>query len=208
MLTERNHTAEFLLSEGNGYLSRETIVLAITEALLAAGTVLAKAIYGAASSAAKAGGNTGNGALTLDVTTPILVGAKVGVYAVRCITVAANGGTFRVEDPDGNVLGDVAVGATFSDDIKFAIADGATDFILGDGFDITIAAGSGQYVPYTDAAKATLPASAVLYGEAPINEAAQTAVAIVRNAEVIEDRLTGCTASAILSLATHGMIVR
>ena len=33
----------------------------------------------------------------------------------------------------------------FDDDIKFAVADGGTDFIVGDGFDITVAAGSGKY---------------------------------------------------------------
>ena len=102
----------------------------------------------AAASAAKSGGNTGNGTLTLDATTPVLAGAKVGVYTVRLITAATNAGTFRVEDPDGNVLGDVAVGGTFSDDIKFATADGSTDFAVGDGFDITVS-GGGVYVGVT-----------------------------------------------------------
>lgn len=52
----------------------------------------------------------------------------------------SNGGTFAVEDPDGTVIGQVLVGATFDDDIKFVIADVGTDFALGDGFDITVAA--------------------------------------------------------------------
>lgn len=109
------------------------------------GSVLGKVTVGAASSAAKSGGNAGNGTLTLDGTTPVLAGAKVGVYTVRCIAAATDGGTFRVEDPEGFVLGDVAVAATFSDDIKFVIEDGSADFIVGDGFDITVAAGSGKY---------------------------------------------------------------
>ncbi len=119
---------------------------------VARGTVLGKITIGAATAAAKSGGNAANtGALTLDATTPILAGAKVGVYAVRCITAASNGGTFRVSDPDGYVLGDVAVGATFANDIKFAIADGSQDFIVGEGFDITIAAGSGYLKPVNSA---------------------------------------------------------
>jgi hypothetical protein len=109
------------------------------------GSVLGRVNAGAAGSAAKSGGNTGNGTLTLDASTPVLPGAKAGIYTVRLITVAANSGTFRVTDPDGFVLGDVAVGATFSNDVKFATADGATDFALGDGFDITVAAGSGKF---------------------------------------------------------------
>ena len=92
-----------------------------------------------AASAAKTGGNAADtGALTLNATTPVLAGAKVGVYTVRCITAASNGGTFRVSDPDGYVLGDVAVAATFANDIKFAIADSTQDFIVGEGFDITV----------------------------------------------------------------------
>jgi hypothetical protein len=93
-----------------------------------------------ATAAAKSGGNAaGTGALTLDATTPVLAGAKVGVYAVRCIAAATNGGTFRVTDPDGDVIGDVAVGATFASQVKFSVADGAQDFVVGEGFDITVA---------------------------------------------------------------------
>jgi hypothetical protein len=86
-------------------------------------------------------GNTGNGVLTLDGVAPVSKVAKKGIYVASCIAVVANGGTFRVSDPDGYVLGDVAVGATFDNDIKFSIADGATDFVAGDAFNITVGAG-------------------------------------------------------------------
>lgn len=208
MLTEKNHAAEFLLSEGNGNISRENITLEATAVELVAGTVLAEKTLGTATVAAKAGGNTGNGTLTMDATTPLLAGAMPGVYTVRCKTAATNGGTFEVQDPDGFVLGEVAVGATFSDDVKFAIADGATDFVVGDGFDITVAVGNGRYVAYSDSTAATLPASAILYDTAPINVGTQKAVGIVRSAEVIEDRLTGLTATARKALAARGIIVR
>lgn len=100
-----------------------------------------------AAAAAKAGGNAANtGAITMDATTPVLTGAKPGVYTIRCIAAAANSGTFRVEDPDGFVKGDVAVGATFSDDIKFSIADGSQDFIVGEGFDVTVAITEPDFV--------------------------------------------------------------
>jgi hypothetical protein len=120
----------------------------LTGLVLVLGTLLGKILLGAATAAAKTGGNTGDGTLTMDATTPILARAKVGVYTVRCIAAAANAGTLRVTDPEGYVLGDVAVGGTFANQIKFATADGATDFIVGDGFDITIAAGSGKYKAY------------------------------------------------------------
>lgn len=114
-------------------------------AVYRAGSVLGIIALGAVSSAAKAGGNTGNGTLTVDPANPKRVGAKTGVYRVRCIAAAANNGTFRVEDPDGFVLGDIVMAGgagAFDDDIKFTLADGGTDFIVGDGFDVTVAAGS------------------------------------------------------------------
>jgi hypothetical protein len=111
---------------------------------LARGTLLGKIATAGASETHV--GNTGNGVMTLDASTPVKANAKAGVYRATLITAAANGGVFRVEDPDGFVLGDVAVGATFDDDIKFVIADGATDFIVGDAFSVTVAPGSGKYV--------------------------------------------------------------
>lgn len=139
VFTEGRHAAEFVLAEGPGNISRDNLKIGASQAVLVGtvlGAVAAKAL--AAASVAKAGGNTGNGVLTLDATKPILPGAKQGVYAVRCIAAASNSGTFRVENPEGDVIGDVAVGATFADDVKFVIADGATDFVIGDGFDITV----------------------------------------------------------------------
>lgn len=104
------------------------------------GTLLGKITLGAVSETHA--GNTGNGVLTPDAAMPLLANAQAGVYKAVCIAVAANLGTFRVSDPKGNVLGDVEVGATFANQIKFAIADGANDFIVGDTFLITVAAGS------------------------------------------------------------------
>jgi len=125
----------------------------------ARGTALGKITIGAASVASS--GNTGDGTLTMDVTTPILAGAKPGVYLVTCIAAASGGGTFRVQDPDGLVLGDIAVGSTFANQIKFAIADGDTDFAVGDHFHVTLAAGSGKLKLLNSA---NVDGSGALYG--------------------------------------------
>ncbi len=117
---------------------------------LARGTVLGKITLGAVTSAAKSGGNTGTGTCTVDATTPLLGNAKAGIYTVRFVVAATNNGSFIVSDPLGRVIGEVVMAAgagTFAaTDIKFAIADGGTDFVVGDGFDITVAAGSGKYL--------------------------------------------------------------
>ncbi|NMB82971.1 MAG: hypothetical protein GYA14_14255, partial [Ignavibacteria bacterium] len=133
----------------------------LTGFVLAVGTLLGKILLGAATAAAKTGGNTGNGTLTLDSTTPILAGAKAGVYKVRVIraAIAAIGETSpamkaiaELKDPDGKVLEvfDVPTtpGVTISNQVKFIMVEGSSAFALGDGFDITIAAGSGKYKAY------------------------------------------------------------
>lgn len=211
MLNEGVYTGEFLISEGNGTISREEVTVTQAGTALASGTVLAKHTAGAATVAAKAGGNAAStGALTLDATTPVIAGAKAGVYTVRCITAAVNGGVFRVDDPDGRVLGDVAVGATWAEQVKFVIADGTQDFIVGEGFDITIAAGSGKFVPYDDAALngAGGAAAAVLYTTLPAATGDTAAVVIARDAEVVEAKLVGIDAAGKADLAALGIICR
>ena len=69
---------------------------------------------------------------------PVAAGAKNGVYRAVNELVATNSGEFVVFDPDGTEIGRVAVGATFNNQIKFVIADGATDFAIGDAFSITV----------------------------------------------------------------------
>ncbi len=140
-----SYTPAGLLLDGET-LSRSITLLSGENRLR--GAVLGKITIGAATAAAKAGGNTGNGTLTMDGTTPVKAGAKVGVYKVRFTVAATNNGTVIVTDPDNIEIGTVVMAAgagAYDGPVKFAIADGATDFAVGDGFDITIAAGSGKY---------------------------------------------------------------
>lgn len=94
--------------------------------------------------AAKTGGNTGNGTLTMDATTPLLDNAQSGVYRAVCIAIKvtdpATPSRWRIYDPVGNVLeASLDAGGTFASQIKFVIADGAQDFALNDQFNITVA---------------------------------------------------------------------
>lgn len=148
--TEAYTPSRLLAGTYNPISDNGAILSGENKALTIRGCLLGKVTLGAATAAAKAGGNTGNGTLTMDASTPILAGAQVGVYAVRVITAGTNSFTARVTDPSGRVVGDIAVSGanasgTFSSQVKFAIADAATDFVVGDGFDITVAAGSGKY---------------------------------------------------------------
>jgi hypothetical protein len=111
------------------------------EGALARGAVLGKVTKGAISIAA--GTNTGNGTAG---TITRLAKAKVGAYTLICKTAATNAGTFHVIDPDGIRLADLTIAVAYNNGhFSITIADGATDFIVGDSFTVTVAAGSGKY---------------------------------------------------------------
>lgn len=180
VLTEGQHTGEFLVTEANGSLSRETVTV-LSGQNLKAGHVLGKVAVGTATGAAVSG-NTGNGtigAVSAGAT------AKAGVYTATCIEPAANGGTFTVEDPDGVNVGTAVVGTAFAGPVVFTIADGATDFVAGDRFTITVAAGSGKYKEYNPAnTDGSQTAVAILYAAVDATAADTEGVVIARHAEV------------------------
>jgi len=94
-----------------------------------------------ASSAAKSGGNTGNGTMgTVTVSGDI----PNGVYKLRITAASSNAGSFVITNEEGAIIGPVgtvAVAYSFGG-LAFTLADGATDFIVGDGFDITVTGGN------------------------------------------------------------------
>lgn len=89
-------------------------------------------------SGAVAGTNTGNGTMGSVVVTEE-EGAMPGVYDVVFVEPGSNLGTFVVYDPNGEVVGDGVVATEFdAGGLTFTIADGATDFVSGDRFAITV----------------------------------------------------------------------
>lgn len=142
--TEGLYLGDVLKYEAEALFCREPVTVlagAGADRVLTTGTVLGRITKGAATGAAVAG-NTGNGAITA---APIVgQAAKVGVYRITCIEPATNGGAFVVEDPDGIVIGTAVAGVQFTTHLTFTISDGLTDFIAGDAFTVTVAAGSGK----------------------------------------------------------------
>jgi hypothetical protein len=146
-LTEALHPGSFIISESPHEHCRDAITIAVSQTILV-GQALGRRIAASAavtSSATADAANTGNGVFTLDGTAPVAAGAKDGAYRVVCVAVATNSGTFEVSDPDGKEIGRVAVGATFNNQIKFAIADGAADFVIGDAFTVQVGVEDGDY---------------------------------------------------------------
>lgn len=204
--TEERYPAEFIVSEGQGTSSRGIVTISSAAGAMEPGTVLGKITVGAVTSAAAAG-NTGDGVMGA-VTTA--AGIKAGVYVLTVIEPAAGAGAFMVEGPDGVTIGTGNVAAAFAaGGLSFTLADGATDFVAGDSFTITVAAGTGQYVAYdAAAADGSQVAAGVLFAAVADSAADQQAIAILRRAEVAESALTGCDAAAKVQLAALGIFVR
>jgi hypothetical protein len=218
-LTETLHAGAFIVSEARGYFSRDTGTIAINQTILPGQVLYSSAVVASLTATATAdAGNTGNGVFTLDVTTPALATAQNGAYRVVCEAVVANAGTFLVMDPSGVEIGRYqAVAAAFANQIKFTIADGATDFAVGDAFTVVVGRESG-----IDEQFSALPndgsqvASAIAVYPVTTGGSATAKIAIMkRHAEVRLSDLTFATsisaankAKAIEELRAYGIICR
>ncbi len=174
------------------------------EGVLKLGTVLGKITKGAISIAAVAG-NTGTG-----VPGAITRGAKamVGVYSLVCIAAATDAGTFAVYDPDGRRLKDLTVAAAY-DNGHFAItiADG-TDFVVGDKFNITVAAGSGKYKAYDNTETDGTDVARVILGRDIDATSADVKAFGYVGGSFREAALTGIDAAGKEDLLLYGIVVK
>jgi hypothetical protein len=215
--TERNYLGDWLKFEADNHYSRDIVtVLAGSGAdrALLTGMVLGRITKGVAASAAVAG-NTGNGTIT--AAPAVGQAAKPGVYRVVCIEPAADAGKFAVEDPDGVLIGVATVGVEFTTHLTFTIADGAADFVAGDSFTITVAAGSGKVKQIDFAATdgSNAACGILLLDTTAPDGTDRSGVAIVRNAIVSDNGITwpaGATENqknaAIAQLKSAGILVR
>lgn len=196
-------TAEFLVSEANGYLSRDEVSVTAVSAL-PAGQLLGKVTVGAATAAVQAG-NTGNATISA-----VTVGTKTqpGVYVVEFTAATA----FMVIAPNGHVIGNGVTGTAFAvtDHIDFTITAGGTPMVAGDGFNVTVAAGSGAYVAYSaSATNGAANVAGILFEGVPASTTDNRTI-INSDAEVnlAHVTYTGTKAVVVAGLAALGIKVR
>lgn len=109
------------------------------------GMVLGRFVASPTGTAAAVAGNTGDGTMG-SVTVTSNANLQLGVYKLTIVKAAANAGDFVVTDPNGDVVGFGTVAVAFSQaGIAFTLADGSTDFVVGDAFTITVA-GTEKYM--------------------------------------------------------------
>ncbi len=206
-LLEGKHNGEFIVSEAPGARSRDVVTVAAGNKLGAC-AVIGLIALGAAAAAAVAG-NTGNGTSSA---VAVGAGAVPGVY--RLIALGAT--KFSVEDPNGHEVGVATTGAAFTGGgITLTLTAGGTAFVPGDGFTVTVAAGSGKAVAVNPAgADGSAVAAGVLIRNTDATAADKKAAAILRDAEVRTSDLDfgtlngGQVAAAKAQLALLGIVCR
>jgi hypothetical protein len=112
----------------------------------AEGTILARKEVVTAITVAADAGNTGDGTCTLASVVAGPAIPLVGDYTLECVEAITNGGRFKLEDPNGalisnNLIMTAGAGAATVFELAgmtFTLTDGATDFVVGDKFALTV----------------------------------------------------------------------
>lgn len=185
-LIEGNYPGEIVHFEQPSSYSRTVGTIKSGVPALKKGALLGKRTKSSAIAAA-AGGNAGNGAIGA-VTLGAL--AQVGVYTLRCIAEASNGGTFAVFAPDGSRLADLTVAVAYAGaHINLTVADGSEDWNTGEVITVTVS-GDGKY-DYYKAGDVTglADAAGVLLEDVDASAADKTALILNRDAIVTEQAL-------------------
>lgn len=209
VLIEERHAGEYLISEGNGLISREQVVLASGNKLVA-GAVLGQKTE--TSAVVADAGNTGNG-----TSSAATLGTEAinGTYTLTCITAAANAGIFSVATPGGALLSNLTVGVAYvSSHINLTISDGSTDFAEGDIFTIDVII--GEYAEFNPGASdGTQTAVAILWDGKDATSKELRCTITARDSVVAGEALTWKTGitevqkrTAIAALKNKNIIVR
>lgn len=214
VLNEGWYSGGFLMSEGNGQISRSPGLIdnaTGADIQYSAGLVVVQNNTGSATAAAHAG-NTGNG--TMSAVT-VAATAFFGAYLVTFTSSTA----FTVTDPNGNVVGTGTTGTAFSDEIGFTITAGGVAFAAGDYFTVTVSEQNGAWVSWTGGS-ITTPIG-ILFDRVYVEAGMSAEVVIIqREAEVQTSALqwdpavlgagnvATLQAQALAALATSNVIAR
>lgn len=100
------------------------------------GTVLGKTLVSGAATAVAGASNTGNGTMG---TITVGASARVGIYTLRVTAATTNSGSYELRNQAGALVGTGSISAVFTGaGLSFTLADGSTDFVVGDTFTIVV----------------------------------------------------------------------
>lgn len=178
-ISERRHDGGFIIYDhADGMTTREPVLLLTGFGFVEAGTVLGKVGHALTGTIAAMPTNSAGNATYSAIT--VADPAVAGVYTLEYLDATH----FRVEDPGGIEVGHGVLGAAFAGGgLAFTGTAGGTAQVAGDSSTITVAAGSGKYVPFDPTGNdgREFPAG-ILFGGRDTTNADQKAVALVRGA--------------------------
>lgn len=212
-LTMSPRAGGFILSEAAGYRSREQIIIAASQTLLA-GAVLGAIPNGDPAVTPGTPVGTGDGAIgawTADA------GVPAGEWAIEILGSGATA-AYRVLRPDGSVDGVGAVGSAYNGGINGTLADGATDWGAGTRIPMVVAYDEEgfTYVKHDpEGTNGSQNFAGILFdGVTTAADETAKAAAIVRDAEVVLDDLVWDDQSdaekdaVVAAMAAVGIIAR
>ena len=187
-----------------------------------AGTIMARIGVEAGAVTADVG-NTGDGTVTAFA---LAAGglAVPGDYNLEVVTAVANGGEFKLEDPNGNLVHQplvMTVGAGAATiftvgGLTFTITDAGTDFIAGDNFALTVTDVGEKWTPYVDGAvdgsgipSGVLPEAVTSTGAGDLLRRMIVGGEMAKSRLVIHGGTVGVVPeSVVLALRNFGIVVR
>jgi hypothetical protein len=135
--TESTHAAEHIAGAVDINVSNEQRTVLSGQNLLA-GAVVGAVQRGIGRITTPTVVGTGNGTVSGVTTGPDV---ELGSYVATCTAAATNAGTFSVTTPSGLALPPATVAVAYtSRHLNFTIADGSSDYIVGDSFTFVVSA--------------------------------------------------------------------
>lgn len=163
--TEGTYTPDSLIASNADLLVGRKVTI-LSGQTLVRGSVLGKITASTIAAGTVTFAGTGNGTCT-KATPAYSATAQNGNYTAVCVEKTTDNGTFSVIRPDGTLDGTATVGVAYDKQVKFTLADGATDFAAGDTFTIPVTvSGSGKYILSLSAATDGSQTPDLILGEA------------------------------------------
>lgn len=137
--TDSNRLSNVVKYEDHPHLGlcRDVVTVYDAASTYVVGTVLGKFIASPVGTAGAIVG-TGNGAMGA-ITMTSNANLQLGTYILKIVKAAANAGDFVLLNPQGVVVGNGTVAVAFAQaGFAFTLADGATDFVVGDYLPIVV----------------------------------------------------------------------
>lgn len=145
-------------------ICRKAVTVNDAAATLKVGAVLGKYIASPTATAGTIVG-TGNGVLGT-VTMTAVAGLELGTYKIKITKANTNAGDFQLLSPKGKLVGTGTVAVLFTaGGFSFTLADGTTDFALGDVVPVIVAGTEKYKLQDAAAADGSQIASAVLIAD-------------------------------------------